>query len=748
MLPQFDLLPSLTRPDKWYLGGGNKVVWTPTFPLWLETLGFWDKASFYNFDFEPVFTLTLLDERGREIVTRFEGRDWNPSRLIQKYSTSVPGLTLIEKKCVLPEDVLASELTAKNDTCELLRLHAVLWTCHETLSPEGELLIEDPRCDDGRITFARRIKGRPRAPYTVHCALGVNTKVHSFAINLSQKTANHPRWAYTPFCDQFTESGLKSQAKFSGIDLDGLVYLALHTLRDIPPGTEAKLLCAAALEASPEEAEEHLASALSIADLEAESQRHWQGFFSSIPSFQCSNPFIEKYYWYRWYGLRLFTIRGGADNYRYPAVCEGPTYFRVPITYSAQCHMLECRWMKAPSVAQGSLLNFAAHQLENGAFVGHLLPHFLETQSFYHANWGWATLELDKVHPDEDFLRKAYESLSKYAAYFDRERDKEQSGLYDVINHYETGQEYMSRYLAVNERADVVHWGRNFQLKGVDATVYLYELKRALAIIANRLGMAEEGEKWRVSSEKTRRAVLEWMWDPDTEMFFDVDPRTMKRTGIKAAVCFYPYLTDMVDERHLPGLKKHLFNPAEFWTPYPIPATSVDDPLFDPDALWKGKRHNCPWNGRVWPMTNSHVAEAMARCARRFNDADLKRRFVEFLTKFLRMMFFDSDVNRPNCFEHYHPFNGRPSVYRGIDDYQHSWVVDLIIKYVAGLLPEEGGRVVIDPFPFGLERATIDEVLLRGRRLKVEITGENFAVWVDGRGTRQSKIGRPVVIDL
>src|SRR2546429_4324554 len=30
-------------------------------------------------------------------------------------------------------------------------------------------------------------------------------------------------------------------------------------------------------------------------------------------------------------------------------------------------------------------------------------------------------------------------------------------------------------------------------------------------------------------------------------------------------------------------------------------------------AEWKGKRHNCPWNGRVWPMTNSHIIEALAR---------------------------------------------------------------------------------------------------------------------------------------
>ena len=42
----------------------------------------------------------------------------------------------------------------------------------------------------------------------------------------------------------------------------------------------------------------------------------------------------------------------------------------------------------------------------------------------------------------------------------------------------------------------------------------------------------------------------------------------------------------------------------------------MDDPYFDAEADWKGKRTNCPWNGRVWPMTNSHVADALAHAAR------------------------------------------------------------------------------------------------------------------------------------
>ena len=100
---------------------------------------------------------------------------------------------------------------------------------------------------------------------------------------------------------------------------------------------------------------------------------------------------------------------------------------------------------------------------------------------FYHANWGDALRRLDAVHPSDDFLREVYPGFKRYAQYFDRERDDEASGLYDIDNHYETGQEYMHRYTAVNPDADRRHWGEVFRLKGVDVTVYVYELKRTLA---------------------------------------------------------------------------------------------------------------------------------------------------------------------------------------------------------------------------------------------------------------------------
>ncbi|NIW37064.1 MAG: hypothetical protein GWN32_11220, partial [Gemmatimonadetes bacterium] len=94
----------------------------------------------------------------------------------------------------------------------------------------------------------------------------------------------------------------------------------------------------------------------------AASRANWYRFLDGVPRFACSDPFFERYWYYRWYGLQLCSHEGGVGNHVYPGCCEGTGYFHVPIAYSAQCHARELRWLAEPDRAWGSLLNILAHQ--------------------------------------------------------------------------------------------------------------------------------------------------------------------------------------------------------------------------------------------------------------------------------------------------------------------------------------------------------------------------------------------------
>ena len=92
-------LKLLERTDKWYLGGGNRLLWAPEFPLYLDKPGFWDHAQYYNYPFQPIFTWAILDDEGNELVPRFKARRWNPAALVQEFTCG--RLDIEETKCVL-----------------------------------------------------------------------------------------------------------------------------------------------------------------------------------------------------------------------------------------------------------------------------------------------------------------------------------------------------------------------------------------------------------------------------------------------------------------------------------------------------------------------------------------------------------------------------------------------------------------------------------------------------------------------
>jgi hypothetical protein len=207
-------------------------------------------------------------------------------------------------------------------------------------------------------------------------------------------------------------------------------------------------------------------------------------------------------------------------------------------------------------------------------------------------------------------------------------------------------------------------------------------------------------------------------------------------------------MTDIAGTEHLVALREHLLNPREFWTPFPVPSTPVNDAYFSPWGEWKGKRTSCPWNGRVWPMTNSHVCEALARASQTL-DETLQPVAAELITRFVRMLFHDGDPSRPNCFEHYNPYTGQPAIYRGVDDYQHSWVADLMVRYLAGIQPQLDGQLVVDPLPFEVASFQLSNVTVRGHSVSSSwSSAEGFVVLVDGQLKHHSSERQRVVLNL
>ena len=743
-------IAALARDDKWFLGGLDGVAWAPPFPRWLHRPGFWDPVHVLQHEVGPGFSVALVRPDGRENSLHAArrgpgGREpaalrWRPGRLDAAWLDE-RGVVVEERRQVLPGGILESSWQIPRG----FEGHLVGFTAQPADATDGV----GPTADG--VGWTRVVTDRRGQELVLHMELAGSVSPAWRSMEASEGRGE-PEWRYSPFAEGVAVAGTAATARAAA-------HLALRAIPDLDVDPDARrtgcIWVAVALPlAVINDAGPPTAIRLMIRLRRAETRRpasgfstppaSWESFFDGFPHFQCGDPYLDRYFDYRIHGLGLNRIEGRWGPIRHPAIAEGPEYFHVPITYSAQCHMMEMRWRRGGREAWGSLLNFVQNQKPDGSFHGRLYPERLEGTDFYHANWGDALLAVDDMQPDEAALARCYEGLSHYARWLSTARDPESSGMFTVTNHFETGQEYMSRYMAVDEEADVAGWRPRLRLKGIDVTVYAHQLFRALGSVARRLERPGDEAEWRGLADCSWEAIDERMWSAEARLFTDVDGRTGERTGVKAAVGFYPLLTGRVGGARLDALLDHLEDPRTFGTPFPLPSSSVDDPRFSAEGIWRGKRRNCPWNGRVWPMTTSHVIEGLLRCWRGGSER-AGRLAADMLIRFARMMFTDGDPGRPNCFEHYNPYTGRACHFRGIDDYQHSWIIDLMARGFAGLHVDASG-IEVRPLPDGPTRVSLGPVIARGRTLHVEVEPGGVSISVDGEqfgGSRSEPLRVP-----
>jgi hypothetical protein len=749
----------LRRTDKYYLGSGDGLIYAPPHPLWLDRPGFWDGVHFFRHLLRPAFTVSFLTNDGAALDLTATARHWMPAELRVFYGAS--GLHFTEHRIVRPGGLLVSEFTIENARADARSLSIVLWT-----AVRGNSLRHRHRCSAGNsglecVITVPDVHG-PGKEIDLEVALSLEPHNDSWGIAESQGCAESdlPQWSHTPLRDVWRNGRLRNTKHLRDEPAGSTrVFLGISRRIDVP--ARGTVSCCAMLRLQP--ADERLrfhavgsspsenatvpegrTAAATPRAFANRSEAEWATFFDNTPALQSSDPWFENYFAYRWFGLRLQFL-DPAGNYAHPTVAEGTDFFHDAVSYSAWCHARELRWLRSPERARGVIRTFLQHQRPDGSMPGIIALHDVHPTASYFADWGGSLTAIDEVHPDIAFLEECYGPLSRYASFLGKTRDADASGLYRVLDPYETGQETMSRYTAVDATADTHHFDYRLHLLGVDLSVYMYRLHRALARIAAALKRSHECAQHDATADRIGQAVRTRMWNQDTGLFSDLDARTGLQTSIKAAVGFYPYMTDIAGPEHAAGLERNLFDVNSFWTPFPVPSTAADDPTFDADGFWKGVRQNCPWNGRVWPMTNSHIAEALAAYSIT-HAPHLRERAGDFLRRFIRMMFHDGDPGRPNSFEHYSPITGTPCTFRGLDDYQHSWVNDLIIRWVIGFRPSATGFVV-DPLPCGLSDATLARLPFRGNIVTVRVRDNDVSAEVDGQRYAATR-GEPLPVQI
>lgn len=313
--------------------------------------------------------------------------------------------------------------------------------------------------------------------------------------------------------------------------------------------------------------------------------------------------------------------------------------------------------------------------------------------------------------------------------------------------HQHTGKEYQPSYWYFSDGYPD-HVNRNREgytpLKRVDRSIYCYLDFLGLSHLCTALD-DPEAEVFLNLAQTIGREVLEKMWDEDTCFFYDLHYLDDRKALVKNIVGMYPFWAGITDEQH-EGALRYLSDNTAFATGSGFASVAADCPVFSACGGWKGDffkgRNGCMWNGPSWPYTTGIVLTALAESSRRLGHR-YDDMFSRFLGEYTLQHFTGHDIGYPYLVEHYNSITGEPL--SDEPDYNHSCYIDLIVRCVVGILPEEKG-LIFDPIDCGINSFILSGVSIRGRMAEVTKGGDVYTVKLDGQMRYRGSGGKAVFI--
>lgn len=129
------------------------------------------------------------------------------------------------------------------------------------------------------------------------------------------------------------------------------------------------------------------------------------------------------------------------------------------------------------------------------------------------------------------------------------------------------------------------------------------------------------------------------MWDAQRGFYYDVLEEDHRLLGVKSPAAFITLYAGIATHEQAEELLVHLLDPKEFWTQFPLPTVSADDPSYDPRGYWRGRS----WLNQLW---------LTYRGLRRYGFGEESRLLAE---KALEIM-----ASGPTCNENYDSSTGEP----------------------------------------------------------------------------------------
>jgi putative isomerase len=342
-----------------------------------------------------------------------------------------------------------------------------------------------------------------------------------------------------------------------------------------------------------------------------EAVTRWEQWFERVPDVD------ERYrnkYAYAWWVMANNLVEPRGYLTRRAMVPSKASYVGAWLWDSA-LHAIAYRHVD-PELARDQVRVMLAQQQPDGMLPDAIfdegvvteLDHPLQGRVTKPPIMAWAVRKLHETDPDPDFLQEVYEPLVRENRWW-LEKNDDGQGLIQYSHPCSSGLD------------DSPLWEAGMPVTSPDINTYLQIQMSSLADIAEALGKVEEAGDWREKAAAMTVRMITHLWDDRRGTFRALHDGS--KVPVLTPFNLLPLWTGQLPGWYVDRLLRHLQNPDEFLGKFALPTVAYNDPLYDPQTMWRGP---------VWANINYFFIEALQEIGRFEPASKLRAHTLEMIS--------------------------------------------------------------------------------------------------------------------
>lgn len=283
---------------------------------------------------------------------------------------------------------------------------------------------------------------------------------------------------------------------------------------------------------------------------------------------------------------------------------------------------------------------------------------------------GWGAFLVYEKSGNRDFLKTVFENNRKFLLWCRQNRRKSEKELYSWHTNPEENNRCDESGMDNSPRFDT-----ESDLFAIDFSCYMANEVKYMKKIAEILSDKEGYEFFDNWHKKITDDINEKLWCEEDGFYYDYDINNNCFSKVQSVASFLPLFAEICDFKKAERLIKHLENPDEFGTEFPVPSISKKDKSFGTDM----------WRGPVWINYNYMIAKGLRDYGYSMLSEKIRTKTIDTINLWYKRTgtvyeFYDSENSiPPSCFNRkgqiFEPYDFRVK-YQSIRDY--GWTATLV----------------------------------------------------------------------